>query len=237
MKKKILLVAMATTLFAGTSFAQIRQVTIGNGQYTDWSGSTSTAYGIDFDGDGYLEFKIADGNLEKDYITYVWTDGGNNVCASSAGWDYAALLTRGTSIGPSSAWDGQGDAMIDVTGTGYIAFRVKLNNQVHYGWAEISISSTAVTWVKAYYETMPNAAISAGDEGSAGIATAQAEWNVRSLGDKTIRIIADNNEEYRIYDLSGKLVEKCVGTSVVKLPVRGTYVVRGNEKVQKVIVF
>jgi len=237
MKKKILLVAMATTLFAGTSFAQITQGTIGNGSFTDYSGYTSQAYGIDFNNDGNLEFKIADGNLEKDYITYVWTDGGNNVCASSAGWDYAALLTRGTSIGPSSAWEGQGDATIDVTGTGYIAFRVKLNNQVHYGWAEISISSTAVTWVKAYYQATPATAINAGDEGSAGIATAQAEWDVRSLGDKTIRIAADNNEELRVYDLSGKLVEKCVGTSVVKLPVRGTYVVRGNEKVQKVIVF
>ena len=114
---------------------------------------------------------------------------------------------------------------------------MKLNNQVHYGWAEINISSTAVTWVKAYYEAMPNAAINAGDEGSAGIATAEQNFSVQTLGDKTIRITANGNEEYRIYDLSGKLVEKCVGTNMVKLPNKGTYVVRGNEKVMKVIVF
>lgn len=237
MKKKYFLVAMATTLLAGTMFAQITRGTIGNGSFTDYSGYTSQAYGIDFNNDGNIEFKIADGDLEKNYITYAWSNGGNNVCASSEGWDYAALLSRGTSIGASSAWDGQGDAMINATGNGYIAFRIKLNNQVHYGWAEINISSTAVTWVKAFYQATPNQAINAGDESSASIATAQAEWDVRSLGDKTIRITADNNEELRVYDLSGRLVEKCVGNKVLQLPNRGTYVVRGNEKVLKVIVF
>lgn len=239
MRKKVLPAIIATLLTASVSFAQIRQGVIGTGVFEEYDGTPTTTYGLDFNNDGHLEFKLVSNMVTNDYIVYVWSDGGNNVCNSSTGWDYAAALTQGTAIGPNSNWEGQGDCMVNETYPSqyFIGFRLRMDDGVHYGWAMVNVSSSAVNWVKIYYQATPGTAINAGDEGSASIATAEQSFSVQTLGDKTIRITADGNEEYHIYDLSGKLVDKCVGSNVLKLPNRGTYVVRGNEKALKVIVF
>ncbi len=78
MCKKTIWAIIATMLVAGTSFAQIGRGTIGTGTFIDYAGVPIQAYGLDFNGDGTIEFKISNGERENDYIIYACTDGGNN---------------------------------------------------------------------------------------------------------------------------------------------------------------
>ena len=231
--------ATAFMLFAGTSLAQIRQGVIGNGVFEDSDGNPSTVYGLDFNDDGHLEFKLSTYSITNDYIIYNWTDGGNNVCNSSMGWDYAAALSQGTAIGPSSNWEGQGDCMVNSTYPSqyFLGFRIRLDDGVHYGWAMVNVSSTELNWVKIYYQATPGMAINAGDEGSSAITEAEADYEISATGNNTIRINADDGEEFRIYDLSGRNVATCHGNSAVVMPNKGVYVVKNRNTANKVIVF
>ena len=241
MKKRTLTMALATAfmLYAGTSLAQIRAGLVGYGAFTDFDGSVSTVYGLDFDNDGHLEFKISTNNITNDYIIWSWSEGGNNVCNSSMGWDYAAALSQGTPIGPSSNWEGQGDCMVNETYPSqyFIGFRFRRDDGVHYGWAMVNVSSSAVNWVDIYYQATPGMAINAGDNGSAAITEAEANYEILATGNNTIRINADNGEEFRIYDLSGRNVAICHGNSAVVMPTKGVYVVKNRNTANKVIVF
>ncbi|MBR0073929.1 MAG: hypothetical protein IJP95_08850 [Bacteroidales bacterium] len=241
MKKVLLSALFAATLLAGAANAQITRGNIGNGTFIDYSGaSVPNVYGIDFNNDGTLEFRITDGSISKDYIVYSWTDGGNNVCNSSMGWDYAAALTQGTAIGASSSWEGQGDCMINETYPSqyFIGFRFRLNDGIHYGWAMVNVSSSAITWVKAFYQATPGQSINAGDEGSAAIATAQTSAEIRSLGNNAIRIVGHQGEQFCIFDMAGKQVASTLGDNTVALPAKGVYVVRdSSSNSRKVIVY
>ena len=241
MRKSTLTMAFAAALmlYAGTTLAQIRAGSIGYGTFTDFDGSVSTVYGLDFDNDGHLEFRLLTANIPTDNLYYVWTDGGHNVCNSSMGWDYAAALTQGTPIGPSSNWEGQGDCTVTATYPSqyFIGFRIRLDDGVHYGWAMVNVSETAVNWVDIYYQTTPGMAINAGDEGSAAITEAEADYEIFATGNSTIRINADNGEEFRIYDLSGRNIATCHDNSAVVMPAKGVYVVKNRNTANKVIVF
>lgn len=241
MRKTTFLALFATLMLAGTTFAQIRQGSIGNGTYTDWDGTqVPNIYGLDFNNDGNVEFKISDFATSHDYIIYNWTDGGNNVVASNEGWDYAAALTQGTTIGPSSAWDGQGDCMITTTSPSqyYLGFRIRLTDGVHYGWALVTASASEITWVKIFYQATVGASINAGDEGSTGITTATNDnWKLSATGNRSIRIFADANEQFRIYNTAGQLMATCQGNSETTMPAKGVYVVKNNGTAKKVVVF
>ena len=231
--------AAAFMLYAGTALAQIRQGVIGTGVFTEFDGTPTTTYGLDFDDDGHLEFKLSTYSITNDYIIWTWSDGGNNVCNSSMGWDYAAALSQGTAIGPSSNWEGQGDCMVNATYPSqyFLGFRIRLDDGVHYGWAMVNVSSTALNWVKIYYQATPGVAINAGDEGSSAITEAESNYEILATGNNTIRINADNGEEFRIYDLSGRTVATCHGNSAVVMPNKGVYVVKNRNTANKVIVF
>ena len=241
MKKVLLPAIIATALCAGALQAQITQGTIGTGTFIDYAGtSMPNTYGIDFNNDGQVEFKISSGISTNDYITYAWTNGGNNVCSSSMGWDYAAALPQGTTIGPSSSWEGQGDCMVNETNPSsyYIGFRVRYNDGVHYGWALVNVTASSITWVKAFYQATPNTAITSGDEGSASIVSATATAEIRSLGNNAIRIVGQQDEQFSLFDMAGKQVATTLGESTVTLPTKGVYVVRSHKGTsQKVIVY
>ena len=241
MRKKtiVALFAVVFMLMAGTSLAQITQGTIGNGTYVDWEGHSSQAYGIDFNNDGYLEFRISDGSSSNDYIVYVWSDGGNNVYNSSIGWDYAAALTQGTAIGPAGNWEGQGDCMVNETYPSryFIGFRFKNGSDIHYGWAMVNVSASAVNWVKAYYQATPSTPINAGDEGSAAVAMAENNCEISCVGNRTIRICAASDEQFRIYDLAGRNLSTLRGSGTATMPGKGVYVVKSGNVSRKIVVF
>ena len=79
-----MLFMLAAMLGIVAANAQITQGRIGTGDITIAGYTTTDVYGLDFDNDGTnLEFRIADfpgsPNLTNGYLTYDWTDGGNNI--------------------------------------------------------------------------------------------------------------------------------------------------------------
>lgn len=177
MKKVYLLViALLATLWAS---ATIVQGTIGNGSYTSWDNTTSTQYGIDFNNDGTLEFKLAE---NATYLEFNWVNGGTNIWVvgnvNQGDWDVPQVLANGTSIGSNGNWEAQGDCSlagwgetpnIPVGQNVFIGFRIKLSDGTHYGWGKVSISGSGyeytANWQGVYYETTPNTPISAGSTG------------------------------------------------------------------------
>lgn len=177
MKKVFLLViAMLATLWAS---AGIVQGTIGNGSYLDWDNTTSTQYGIDFNNDGNLEFRIYsttganDISLTNCVVAYNYSSG-NNIWTGST-WDAIASIAYNTSIGSTGNWASEGDAYLTdgYDGTPYIpqnqdcyvGFLIKINGNTHYGWAKVRLVGTTATWSQCAYETTPNTPINAGATG------------------------------------------------------------------------
>lgn len=158
--------------------AQITQGRIGTGDITIAGYTTTDVYGLDFDNDGTnLEFRIADfpgsPNLTNGYLTYDWTDGGNNIVNETGVWDYMAILASGVTVGSTSEFEGQGDGAFNTTnltaGVHYMGFRILLSDGVHYGWAEYTVAENGddfdLTWTKCYYNATVGEAITTGDEG------------------------------------------------------------------------
>lgn len=177
MKKVCLLViALFVTLWAS---AAIVQGTIGNGIYVDWNGSSSTQYGLDFNNDGNLEFRIYstsdayDDELTNCVVTFNYSSG-NNIWTGST-WDAMQSLTYNTSIGSNGNWASEGDAFlvdgydgtpyIPLNQDCYIGFLIKINGNTHYGWAKVRMTGTTATWLQCAYESTPNTAINAGATG------------------------------------------------------------------------
>lgn len=158
--------------------AQITQGRIGTGSITIAGSTTTDVYGLDFDNDGTnLEFRISDfsgsPNLTNGYLSYNWTDGGNNIVNETGVWDYMAILASGVTVGSTSEFEGAGDGMFNVSnltaGAHYMGFRISLSDGVHYGWAQFTVAENGsdydLTWNKCYYNATVGASIETGDEG------------------------------------------------------------------------
>jgi len=172
--------------------AQVVTGTIGNGTFVDWSGYSSTEYGLDFNNDGTLEFALKSAETETPStncaIQWTWSENGNNVVTAgtldSGGWDEVSPIQAGNAIGANSNWGGEGDAyivnyygdvMLPVNQDCYLGFKIKLGTNVHYGWAKVKLTGNAsagynATWSQIAYNTTPNASINAGQTG-VGIAS------------------------------------------------------------------
>ncbi len=140
---------------------------IGNGSITIGDYPNPNAYGIDFDKDGVLEFSI-NGEGDNTYLAYQWTEGGNNIVASTSAWDYLAPLAQNTVIGPQSNFAGQGDAMLEdfnsLPEKFYVGCRFVLSDGVHYGWISVRRQNGTLNWEKCAYNTNKNESIEAGRE-------------------------------------------------------------------------
>ena len=176
--KRLVLFVVAAIIGIATANAQITQGRIGTGSITIAGSTTSDVYGLDFDNDGSdLEFRIADfpgsPSVTGGYLTYNWTDGGNNIVNEDGVWDYVAILDAGVTIGSSSEFEGQGDGSFNsssiTAGTHYMGFRISLDDGVHYGWAEYTVSENGsdydIVWNKCFYNATVGASIETGDEG------------------------------------------------------------------------
>lgn len=176
------LITLCTSLFLSTSmFATIVIGTVGNGNYTNWENQTSPSFGLDFNNDGNLEFKITNsGDNTNCYIEYNSSSPTNNIWASGnadENWDIPKNLTLNTQIGSSGNWIGMGDCsmlnwsdespVFSLGTTSYMGFRFKLGSNTHYGWAKVVITGNSTTGYTATfqqiaYETTPNTPIGAG---------------------------------------------------------------------------
>lgn len=176
----------ATLLLSTSMFATIVIGTVGNGNFVNWENVSSPAFGLDFNNDGILEFKLSNTGFDVEnincYIEYNASEPIYNIWAAGPGdenWDIPMNLTFNTQIGASGNWAGMGDcSLISWSGdspafavgtTAYMGFRFKIGSNTHYGWAEVQIAGDAATgftanFQKIAYETTPNTPIAAGQE-------------------------------------------------------------------------
>ncbi len=117
-------------------------------------------------------------NYDTAYNTldYTWTAGGTNIWANgnaNAGWDVPKPLTAGTIIDANGNFIGQGDASMDDWGNvtpfptnsdSYIGVRLKVGNNVYYGWMRVMWNGSQFIFKDYAYESTPNKSIKAGEK-------------------------------------------------------------------------
>ena len=247
--KKTLFFASALLLFS-IGNAQIANGRIGNGNINIAGKEWTNVYGIDFNNDGVLEFRLSDfsgatGTQTNAYISYNWTENGNNIVADPDMWDYVAILTSGTIIDANSNFAGYGDATFQDLTTAperiFVGFRISLADGIHFGWAEAVVETSGndinLNWVACAYNTTPNAPIVAGT--AVGIANVgQPGFRVYALGGNQLRIETDNDDVV-IYDINGRILNtiRCNGTVTINMPKSGLYLVQVGKTTRKVFVF
>lgn len=250
--KKTLLLAAALLAF-GIGNAQINAGRIGTGNITIAGMPWEDVYGLDFNNDGTLEFRIADndgvsGTWTNAYFSYNWTEGGNNIVANSQIWDYIEILAQGDIINANSNFAGYGDATFEtltsVPERIFLGFRILLADGVHYGWAEATVetyettSDATLNWVACAYNTTPDAAIAAGQTSGNGIvATMLDNFSVKSLGNKTILVEAAHVTA-TLYSVDGREMNtlQVAGQATLQVPTAGLYLLRVGNVTRKVMV-
>ena len=247
--KRLFLLSLALLTFSIAN-SQIVNGHIGTGNITIAGTEWTNVYGIDFNNDGILEFRLSDfsgvdGNQVNAYISYNWTEGGNNVVSDPEIWDYAAVLASGQVVDANCTFGGHGDATFqDLTTVPeriFVGFRILLADGVHYGWAEAVVSTSAsdiiLNWVACAYNTTPNAPVTIGST----VAIANVETptvHAYALGENRLRVETDGNE-VMIYDIHGRQINSvhCNGAVTVNVQQSGLYLVRVGSSTRKVIVY
>lgn len=146
---------------SGATDSTLKAGRIGVGSINIAGYNETDVYGADFDNDGVLEFKIS-----GEYISYNWTEGGNNIVNKADQWDYIEPLGTEMVIGPDSHFDGLGDAMFEETATlpalFFVGCRIKLADGIHYGWIKVRPVDGGLEWSECVYRTTPEATITTG---------------------------------------------------------------------------
>ena len=161
----------------GTS-SSIAQAVIGTGSF----GAFNDVPGMDFNGDGVLEYRIMDEEFSGSTLRFDEMDaeqGTNVVTVAEAGaggqylHDHIVNLAANAVIGPNmdpNGYYGLGDAYFfePTVGTWYVGLRVKLSDGIHYGWAKVNMTKVDeffnANWVEAYYNKTAGATIKAGQK-------------------------------------------------------------------------
>lgn len=222
---------MIAAIFCVQLQAAIVPGTIGNGTFVDYEGNESTAYGLDFNNDGDLEFVITTTGFDVDftncYLQYTWSENGNNIWTSGSmeteGWDEVYPLTANTVIDAQGNWEAQGDAylvsmfestpFLPLNTESYIGFKIKIGNAIHYGWAKVQLTGDAATgftanWISCAYENTPQTAILAGSEG-VGIESTQIS-NIVAFPNPVVDVVTiqmnqiQNNPAISVYNMLGE---------------------------------
>lgn len=247
--KRLFLLSLALLTFSIAN-AQISNGRIGNGNITIAGTEWTDVYGIDFNNDGILEFRLSDfsgieSNQVNAYISYNWTEGGNNVVSDSEIWDYAAVLASGQVVDANCIFGGYGDATFqDLTTVPeriFVGFRILLDDGVHYGWAEAVVSTSAsdiiLNWVACAYNTTPNAPVTIGN--TAAITHVETPtFQAYALGENRLRVETDGNE-VTLYDINGRQfnIIPCNNEVTITMQQGGLYFVRVGSATRKVMVY
>lgn len=250
------LTLIAALLLAGNLMAQIAQGRIGGGNYIDYEGtSIPDAVGLDFNCDNQLEYSFSYGvgengeSIENGGIVFNWSEGGTNVATiSQEEWDRIKNLTEGTQVGPSTGWYAAGDAYLNINNGAaqYVGFRFKLGNNLHFGWARVSVVANddpetpyIATWHEIYYQSSPNTAIGVGDRTTAGIVRANNAPALKiGVTGLTIHINSTDMGGVQLFDMAGRCVasqSNCSDCSLIA-PSHGVYIVKTSHMSRKVLV-
>lgn len=156
---------------------------------TDFAGNGSSAYDLNLDGDGTVDFQIFGYNGSQ--ILVDGNSSGNSVAGSIPSYAYPFALNENSTIDANQTWQsgggqilrfitlsGQGSSCLyasnwcdnagdndDITDK-FLGFKFKIGTDTHYGWARLDIIGTdnVESWlVKDYaYEATPDTPIAAG---------------------------------------------------------------------------
>lgn len=181
----------AALLLSSSMFAGIVVGTVGNGNFVNWENQTIAGFGLDFNNDGVLEFKLSNSGFDVEnincYIEYNASNPTFNIWAAGnqdEDWDIPKNLAFNTQIGTSGNWVGMGDCSLvswdgispafAIGTTSYMGFRFKIGANTHYGWAKVIITGSAAigftaTFQQIAYESTPNTPIAAGKTSTAGL--------------------------------------------------------------------
>ncbi|MBQ1408596.1 MAG: hypothetical protein IIY87_02425 [Bacteroidales bacterium] len=139
---------------------------IGNGPITINGETTNDVYGVDFNNDGTLEFRIG-GDYPYYYIAYDYMSQCNIVNIAEQ-WDYIQPLKFGDTICDYSRFEGQGDASFSdpesLPTEFYVGCRVAIDNKIHYGWIKVEKTGDNLNWKECAYNSNPSKGIKAGQK-------------------------------------------------------------------------
>lgn len=154
---------------------------------TDFAGNGSSAYDLNLDGDGTVDFQIYGNNGIQ--ILVDGNSSGNSVAGSMPSYKYPFALDEGTVIDANQTWQSGGGQILRYTDSAgnscgfssnwcdnagdndditdkFLGFKFKIGTDTHYGWARLDIIGTnnVESWlVKDYaYEATPDTPIAAG---------------------------------------------------------------------------
>jgi len=215
--EKITFIA-ALLVCATFAFAQVTKGTIGNGSFTNWQGTETQEYGIDFDNDGALEVAI---KLGYDYGGDSWNNGSVEYVYDSVllvsidaeeNWDKFLLMGAGTSVSGSQTLSGFGDGTfadftVISTDSSYVGFAFVKNSITYYAYAKIHRSNNYdVIWDDVYYEATAGTGITTGDlPQPTGVENVNAEMpQVRMVAIEGVIYI---ERDGKLYDFSGRQVK------------------------------
>ena len=136
----------------------IGTITIDGQTYTD-------AYGIDFNKDGILEFRIVAGGTSLQCEPA--NGSGDAVRGVAMVGDRIATLQKHATISSSLTYSTSLLSTLPESGSlpekFYVAFRMDFDG-IHYGWAKVKYENGELEWDKCAYCTTANAPLTAGDD-------------------------------------------------------------------------
>jgi len=159
--------------------------------YTPTHSNVHFRYPLDLNNDGIPDFRIFSSSFsDTSYLGVSPIAKGNKIAGSihnetcrSFGRVTAAALVAGADIGPGVSFQklatcmAAGSSGLDVgpwanAENRYLGFAFVIDGQIHYGWARLTVNNFSCYGCRARiqgyaYETVPNKAIRAGDEGNA----------------------------------------------------------------------
>lgn len=131
----------AALLLSSSMFAGIVVGTVGNGNFVNWENQTIAGFGLDFNNDGVLEFKLSNSGFDVEnincYIEYNASNPTFNIWAvgnQDEDWDIPKNLAFNTQIGTSGNWVGMGDC----SWLAGMALALLLQLALHHIWAFVS---------------------------------------------------------------------------------------------------
>lgn len=124
------------------------------------------AYGIDFNKDGYLEFRIINNGNSLQWEPA--TSEGDLVQGPAMSNGNIATLQKHSTIGSNLEYSTSILANLPTVSSlpekFYVGCRFTLSDGIHYGWVKVKYDDGELEWDKCAYNTTPSASITAGDD-------------------------------------------------------------------------
>jgi len=134
---------------------------IGIGSFTADGQTVQNVYGIDFNRDGVLEYRIVDNGLALTYDNIE-----NNVVVTASG--ELSMLQKHSAINSTLNYGGNGNTSLPALYTlpekSYVACCLTMSDGIHYGWIKVKYDDGELEWDECAYNTVPGATITAGDD-------------------------------------------------------------------------